>query len=130
MEQQQQILTLEDRIVLEREAIENEKRIIADAAPLIFEKLIRSPRATWFGEGTSSRLHSITVPMEGCKCRLPEIRRFSKADAITKLLNEQLALEKNAYLKYPKVGHCSLDGDGDELIVRVFFENRRFSHMD
>jgi hypothetical protein len=125
---QQQILTLEDRIVLERKAAENEKRIIADALPIIFEKLIRSPRATWFNEST--RLHSITVPMEGSACRIPEIRRFSKTDVITKLLNEQLALEENAYLKYPKVSHCSLDGDGDELILRVFFISSRFSHMD
>jgi hypothetical protein len=77
---QQQILTLEDRIVLEREAIENEKRIIVDAAPLIFEKLIRSPRATWFGE----RLHSIAVPMEGANV---DFRKLDASQKLTPLPN-------------------------------------------
>jgi hypothetical protein len=119
------ILTFEDRIAMEKEAIENEKRIIEDALPYIFDKLIRSPRAIWTSTG---RLHSITVPMEGGTCRTG-VRR-SWIDTIAKLLNEQLVLEKNVYLKYPKVDFCSLEQDGGNLVLEVFFEKERFSHID
>jgi hypothetical protein len=121
------ILTLEDRIALAKEAIENDKRIVEDALPSIFDKLIRSPRATWFDVG---KLHSVIVTLEGGECRLPKMKRVFVA--IVKFLNEQLALEKNVYLKYPKVDSCSFsfDPDGDIPTLQVFFERERFSHLD
>ena len=125
------ILTLEDRIAMEKEATENEKRTVEDALPYIFDKLIRSPSATWFDTG---KLCSVVIPLVGGECRLGTLlKHASTFSEMTKFFNEQLALEKNRYLKYPKVVFCSFSTDrfGDNLTLRVFFESReRFSHLD
>lgn len=149
--EEKKILSLDDRIQIEKYERVKELDVFNQASETILKQLLTSCVTNWCitGSPTQYKLRSMDMYFDnGPERQLRHLKRISPELQLKTFLNEQLTSEKYKHLGYPLVVSCAFtqyETEGDEPDLIVFFQttsgNRlynttaaaaadRFSHHD